>query len=97
MLCKNCGTEGGNAKFCPNCGTPLIQTNDQFQNQQVPQPQATMQFQPNTPTKPKKNTVGTIGLIFSIVGIIFAFWVERRVRNELLKNTIMSVLFLPRF
>ena len=73
MLCKNCGTEGGNAKFCPNCGTPLIQTNDQFQNQQVPQPQATMQFQPNTPTKPKKNTVGTIGLIFSIVGIIFAF------------------------
>lgn len=73
MLCKNCGTEGGNAKFCPNCGAPLIQTNDQFQNQQVPQPQATMQFQPNTPTKPKKNTVGTIGLIFSIVGIVFAF------------------------
>ena len=22
MVCKNCGTEGGNSKFCPNCGAP---------------------------------------------------------------------------
>ncbi len=72
MLCKNCGTESGNAKFCPNCGAQLIQTNDQFQNQQAPLPQANMQFQPNTPTKPKDNSVGTIGLTFSIIGIIFA-------------------------
>ena len=67
MLCKNCGTEGGNAKFCPNCGTPLIQSNEQFQNQQIPKAQTTM------PMKPRKNSAGVIGLIFSIIGIISAF------------------------
>ena len=56
MVCKNCGTEGGNAKFCPNCGAPLFQPNEGMQNQQFQQPQPTMQFQPNTTPK-RKNTI----------------------------------------
>ena len=34
MLCKNCGTEVGNTKFCPNCGTPLIKDANQELNTQ---------------------------------------------------------------
>lgn len=51
MVCKNCGTEGGNSKFCPNCGAPLFQPNEGMQNQQFQQPQPAMQFQPNIPPK----------------------------------------------
>lgn len=73
MVCKNCGTEGGNAKFCPNCGAPLFQPNEGMQNQQFQQPQPTMQFQPNTTPK-RKNTIGVIGLVFSILATLFAIF-----------------------
>ena len=73
MVCKNCGTEGGNSKFCPNCGAPLFQPNEGMQNQQFQQPQPAMQFQPNIPPK-RKNTIGVIGLVFSILATIFAIF-----------------------
>ncbi len=69
MICKNCGTEGGNSKFCPNCGAPLFQSNEGMQNQQ---PQPSMQSHPNT--VPKKNTIGVIGLVFAILATIFAIF-----------------------
>ena len=73
MVCKNCGTECGNSKFCPNCGAPLFQPNEGMQNQQFQQPQPAMQFQPNITPK-RKNTIGVIGLVFSILATIFAIF-----------------------
>lgn len=42
MFCKKCGTDAGEAKFCPNCGNPMnAQTNAQANVQTQPpvQPQ----------------------------------------------------------
>lgn len=63
MICRNCGTDIGDKRFCPQCGTPA--------NAVAQQPQG-------SPTKVLVfgiiglacSGLGILGLIFSIIGLV---------------------------
>ena len=62
MICRNCGTDIGDKRFCPQCGTPA--------NAVAQQPQG-------SPTKVLVFGIiglacsfGILGLIFSIIGLV---------------------------
>lgn len=69
MLCKKCGAEYENAKFCPECGTPA---NEGFQANQ-PQPPAQQWQPPANQPQPKKKKKGCLIAFLVVAGILLVF------------------------
>lgn len=67
MFCKQCGTAlGDNAKYCPKCGTPVVQRQTAQTVLEPPQKRT----QP--PEKPKKNGTKILAIILSAVLVLGA-------------------------
>ena len=84
MLCKNCGTEVGNSKFCPNCGVPLAnETDSNRANTQDIIAKNASNYNPyqntNQPTNlpnqqppASKSNIGIYALLLGIAGLVFS-------------------------
>ncbi len=75
MICPKCGKEVGNAKFCPECGSPLVQ--DPHMAVTSPPDNRYIQTQTsyktnanNIPSNKKQSTLGIIGLVLSCTGCL---------------------------
>ena len=68
MICPNCKKEVGNAKFCPECGTPITQSQDQ--DSQVMRTTNLNNALPQEKPKKKHGCLVAI-LVFFFIGMMF--------------------------